>query len=568
MPVRRKRTVLPKLTAPVAIRLAEDDAAVPELQWIHIANEGSYLGHHQGPFELARADLDTMVKNFRADPRYSASDEGVGQAKVVPFDYEHASEMAPFLGSIPQGGAPAPAWALDLKVENDADGRAQLFALAKLGKKIRGQMDEGEYAFVSMAFTDKATHPETGAKLGHKISSIAFTNQPFIRDLQPIAARARGLNEFFAFPAGSAEEAFNQLREMLGLGVSTAPGDVQAEVLKILDMSRGRIDTPPGLDAAEAVAAIRTTFNLPVTASLEDIESEVGVAAGSLIQPQLQPGEAPPGSPPPGGTTTSATHQEPDIMPLSELGKKVALSVRKHGVTLNKVITLQEDVDAEAAVDELAANSSSLSEILKAMGVKDPTAALSNIAELRDAESKLSAAQAELAEALAVTQQVEQAQATADVAAALKAKGFDKAAQPALLSHRAQLLGDAKKALPETATVDQRKAAVDGARTAFFSHYGVVAADQEYLLKNFVAAPDAQLDPPAVVPAGTSQVATPRGDGGSTIDLSAFDGRNGTEKIMAYLGSKDAGFAKLPLQARIKKAGMLRRQEGTTFTGI
>lgn len=181
-------------------------AGSPEkrLRWIHCANEGEYRGHSQGEFRLTRDVFDEIVRNFRGDPRYKTGEvafsagEGeapvkatVGVQPVLQFDYEHASEMPPSEGTIPATGAPACAWALDLEVREASDGRSQLWALARLGAQIQGQIEREEYRFVSVAFVPDAVHWQTAAPLGYALTSIAFTNHPFLRDLEPLAASAR-----------------------------------------------------------------------------------------------------------------------------------------------------------------------------------------------------------------------------------------------------------------------------------------------------------------------------------------------------------------------------------------
>lgn len=185
-------------------------APTPEFKWIHVANTGTYKGHHQGEFTLDEQSFAQMLANFRGDPKYGdpAFAAGVGPvtldgkaydgpntSRIIQFDYEHASEMAPNEGTIPSGGAPAIGWALELDVRQGADGRAQLWCLAKLGENIRRQIDADEYNSVSIAWNPGGVHWITGQPIGAVLTSIAFTNHPFIRDLLPLAAanRAAGL---------------------------------------------------------------------------------------------------------------------------------------------------------------------------------------------------------------------------------------------------------------------------------------------------------------------------------------------------------------------------------------
>lgn len=172
---------------------------VAEYKWIHCANEGTYLGHHQGEFELTRAVFEAFVRNFRDDPQYKAGSIELGAGStytggvrpVLQFDYEHASEMPAFEGTIPTMGAPACGWVLDVQLRNGADGKAQLWAFGKLGPQIRGQIGRDEYRSVSIAFTLEAVHWQTGKPIGPALTSIAFTNHPFMRDLEPLAAANR-----------------------------------------------------------------------------------------------------------------------------------------------------------------------------------------------------------------------------------------------------------------------------------------------------------------------------------------------------------------------------------------
>lgn len=162
---------------------------VPEYKWLHVASEGDFSGHVDGEFQLDRDVFESFIDNFRADPRYRPDANGTGSVAVLPFDYEHASELAATEGSIPGSGAPAPAWVLELDVRDGDDGKAQLWAYAKLGERIRSYIENDEYRHVSIAFSLDAIDPVTGAPVGPRMSSIAFTNHPFLRGLTPIAAR-------------------------------------------------------------------------------------------------------------------------------------------------------------------------------------------------------------------------------------------------------------------------------------------------------------------------------------------------------------------------------------------
>ena len=191
------------LDAAPANDTAEKPREIPKYKWIHCCNEGMYEGHFQGPFNMTRAVFDAFVANFRGHPQFKAGELDLGGGvkhtggveEVIQFDYEHASEFPPFLGDIPQKGAPAPAWCLDVEVRNGPDGVAQLWAFAELGDEIRRQIASKGYLWVSIAFTLHGVHWKTAKDIGPVLTSIAFTNHPFMQDLESLAASARSTSQ-------------------------------------------------------------------------------------------------------------------------------------------------------------------------------------------------------------------------------------------------------------------------------------------------------------------------------------------------------------------------------------
>lgn len=161
--------------------------AQPNPKWIHIANAGTYDGYPGGGVEITLATFEQIVKNFHDDPRYKMGGSGVGESKVVPFDFGHVSEMDPRIGN-PASNEAAPAWVMDCAIRKGSDGRAQLWGLTLLGDKVKTMIESGEITFVSIAYHPNAIHPVSGQEIGALMTSVAFTNKPFIRDLTPLAA--------------------------------------------------------------------------------------------------------------------------------------------------------------------------------------------------------------------------------------------------------------------------------------------------------------------------------------------------------------------------------------------
>jgi phage I-like protein len=179
----------PVLGRPINLAVASDGA---DPAWIQIAYEGRFDGYPGGGAEFTRTTFELIAKNFRRNPAYRAGADGIGTEPVVPFDYEHASEMDATSGTIPVAGAPAPAWALELDVRDGVDGRAELWALALFGPRALAQVRSGEYRWTSVAVWGEAVDPDTGEPIGPLLTSIALTNHPFLRGMAPLAARARG----------------------------------------------------------------------------------------------------------------------------------------------------------------------------------------------------------------------------------------------------------------------------------------------------------------------------------------------------------------------------------------
>jgi hypothetical protein len=240
------------------------ERVVPQYKWIHCANEGLYRGHHQGEFNLTRAVFEQFVTNFRSHPQYRAGNldlEGKtytgGVRSVIQFDYEHASEMPSWEGSIPSTGAPAPAWVLDVELRQGADGKTQLWAFGKLGDQIRGQIQREEILFVSIAFTLSGVHWINGMPIGAVLTSIAFTNHPFMLDLEPLAAANRQTGAPLGSrvkPSGDPSEAPGERNNSQPTGDRTMSDQLRERVCKALKIRTLVDDDAVGAAVEEAAS--------------------------------------------------------------------------------------------------------------------------------------------------------------------------------------------------------------------------------------------------------------------------------------------------------------------------
>lgn len=145
--------------------------------WIQIARVGQWAGHPAGSFQLTPKIFDEIVANFRGT-----------RNRRIPIDFEHVSEMDPREGTVPEKGAPAQGWMIDL----DNRGEAGLWALADWKEPARSYIREGKYMFFSPTIRFNARDPQSGTRRGARLSSGALTNKPFLDGMMPVAAKDVG----------------------------------------------------------------------------------------------------------------------------------------------------------------------------------------------------------------------------------------------------------------------------------------------------------------------------------------------------------------------------------------
>lgn len=455
----------------------------PELKWIHCANVGVYRGHHQGEFELTEATFAQMIANFRRDPKYIPGPVTVDGAEiqastrgVVQFDFEHASEMAPWEGSIPATGAPAVGWVLELDVRPGPDGKPALYALGKLGQLVRGYIETSQYESVSIAWNPAGIHWVTGEPIGAVLTSIAFTNHPFVRDLAPLAAANRA----------------------------------------------------------------------------------AGQVPKSELQPRATNVEAHTGGPP---SNQSSGAMTPEL--------------RSRLCSIYALIPQADDPSVIRAAENAATNGVELAGLLKALGYASAADGLEGIKDLMSARTQLQEALTKIDSIMRGDEMADAGVAQQDVAAAFSAKRYtDPVLVQALTSHRegaitteiGKLTADKRKDVAEV------RAARERGRAAFLAHFGVVTNPvQQHLTSTFVAGPgpsgSVQFAAPLPAPAPVQFGQPPRplqlppvgAPPAASIDLSAFTGRNLTEKVMSYLASQDANFSKLDIGERVRRASAWRK---------
>lgn len=277
------------------ILLADGPTTKEGLQWVHIAHTGAWQGHRAGAFELTRERFDEAVRNFRSEPRYQNKANG---GRVVAYDLHHASEM-PL--SSPVEMTLAHAWVHELEVRPGTGGRDELWALTEYLDTAKRWIKGGHIAGVSGAFQLQAADPVSKKPIGCKLTSVAFTNQPFLTDLAPpIAASAANIPTSKETDMATSPLLLALLRSNLKLSADASEDDVVAAIAKGSPMTASApapAPAPPSLRDR-----LMSSLGLAATATDDEIcsavdgmrkkDAEVDVRdaiAAHRLDPKMQP---------------------------------------------------------------------------------------------------------------------------------------------------------------------------------------------------------------------------------------------------------------------------------------
>jgi 8-oxo-dGTP pyrophosphatase MutT (NUDIX family) len=248
------------------LTLDADAANGDDPVWNQISTRGTFKGHGAGEFSLDDETFDQIIQNYR--------EVDLGE---VSFDFEHASEGEATDGSVPMTGAPAQAWIKDLKKGPDG-----LHALVKWLEPAKTYIREGKYRFVSPAIRFGARHPVTGKPIGARLTSVALTNQPFLRGLQSLAAkdtitgvtsrrsqRSSKMSNFVASP----HEFMPKIRDCLSLHEGTTPSECKSRFksFRELHQAQDANGMSSGVDMSGFCDRMRDTLGVPMTTTVKDM---------------------------------------------------------------------------------------------------------------------------------------------------------------------------------------------------------------------------------------------------------------------------------------------------------
>lgn len=375
MPRRRLPARTLRLTG-VPLMPVAADAELPNPDWIQIAAEGDYKGYLGGtaPFKFDRAVFDVIIRNFRAHPWYVAG----GGADVVAYDFHHASEVDP--ADVAVEGAPAQAWARELEVRDGPNG-CELWALTRFIEPMLSYRREGRYKSTSVCVWPESTDPVTGASIGWTLSSIAFTNDPFIQGMKPIAA-SRGFDPFC--PPSTPQEVLDALRALFELGALATVDEVISALAKVRAYAAGTTPAPMGVKVDELVGDLRQIFNLPTLTAAPEVLAEADALLVALAEA-------------PDVSTISAARKDSDLMDHYKtacIALSAKLKLKKLPETDELPAILCEAVDGaiESAGAGLKEADDQLRAVLGALGEQDVDGAMKRIADMFGQCAKLKAA--------------------------------------------------------------------------------------------------------------------------------------------------------------------------------
>ena len=247
--------------------------------WIQVAAEGHYEGHKAGPFTMDAAMFGELIANLHAHPSFKAGPDGKGSARVIPFDWRHASEQSPlFPGAI--DAQKAESWCYDLETRI-VDGKLTLWSLTELLEPAKGYIQAGKIQWTSVTIWPHAIDPVTARDVGWYLSSIAFTNDPFVQGMTPIAA-SRYVDPYDR--PETASEVIEKLRRLFGLAEMADLGAVLTQIATLKAAATGTMAAPPGVDVNELVGALRVLFNLRTLATVEEVFAEADKLLSALAE--------------------------------------------------------------------------------------------------------------------------------------------------------------------------------------------------------------------------------------------------------------------------------------------
>ncbi len=320
-------------------RKLRDDAAAP--RWNQIAKVGIFRGHPAGPFELNPKVFEEVVRN------YTAVDLG-----QVALDFEHASEEEASAGSIPQTGAPAQGWVLAL--ENR--GEAGLWGLIEHLPLARGYVLGKQYRFFSPAIRFGARHPETGQPIGARLTSVAYTNKPFLRGLAPLAAKDAAPSTGATTMSTSTSDPHEMMKSMkacmglhplaTGATMKACLADMREHAKPILDKDKTHAAgfMAAGANLSDYIHPLADVINAPANMTIAEILDAVEGMIDSAMEQHVEEyhmSDIDPTQPTAEAETTTT------LTDAADLAVKLGAANEKNRVLMSEKVTMARAAETE-----------------------------------------------------------------------------------------------------------------------------------------------------------------------------------------------------------------------------
>lgn len=235
------------------------------LKWVQFAKLGQWTGHPAGAFQLTTKEFGQICANFYATKN-----------RLIPIDFSHVTELDPTSGSLPETGAPAQGWAVDL----DNRGVEGLWGLVEWKPGVATKIDNGEFLFFSPAIRFNAKDRVTAANIGARMSSGAITNVPFIDGMQRIAASDAAASEVTVSMAsrpmmvGKSHDFLAACRGCLRLDDAANADQMKAKLANLRGLYSDADDAHAmcqGVNLSEYTTALGSLMGAPVNTDIADL---------------------------------------------------------------------------------------------------------------------------------------------------------------------------------------------------------------------------------------------------------------------------------------------------------
>ncbi|MCP4674355.1 MAG: hypothetical protein GY854_02320 [Deltaproteobacteria bacterium] len=493
--------------------------------WVQVAKAGDYQGYDP-PFVLSTEIFSQLVTNFRRHPAYKTGPDGVGNADVAPWDFEHMSVTATHDRATAQVGAPAQGWIQELQTRQGADGKSELWALTRWLPLAREYIKSGQYKWASIAFVNEFEDPVTAEKQGATLISVAITNDPFIQGMQALAAtrdRYREIRASYWEAAENASSALRGIKQIMQLPETADVAVISAELAKLRQwVTMG--DAPLGVDLQSICGSMRNVLNLPALSTELEVIGEADKLVARILEEQaIQSGQ--PAAPAEGMESNTAMVAGGKQMDFQKILAQM-LGVREDAdesvikAAVEDLVELRSGVKKTFAADKdtttvllKAANeivsvrkvqSDQYCALTSALGTKGDEDPVSRITVLLKAQQELDELRPKYDDLAKKIEKQEEVEAENDVVRVLRAHKLPDNTKAALLQYR--------RSNPEK----------------FAEEFPVATAEHEHLTVELTSNT-------------RSAVNHDNTKANNVIDLSQYAGRNDAEKMAHYIQDTSPG---------------------------